>query len=88
MGDTKEYKTEQITLDEVCEKSNRKSYLLEDFGLLELEMIWIPSKVNYYSRLMGEFEEKKKEDDDSIVLIDSMIRSLEGILYFIKNRAI
>ncbi len=73
-----EFKSENLSLRELCERTNKKSYLLEEFGLLEFEMIWIPSKVNFYQKVLNEFEAKKAEEDEGIMILDSMIKSLEG----------
>jgi len=74
-----EFKSEVIDLCDICERSSKKSYLLEEFGLFEFELIWIPSKVNYYNRLLNELDEKKGEYDESINILDSIIKCLEGM---------
>lgn len=78
--DSNGFKTERISLNDLCEKLNKKSYLLEEFGLFEFELIWIPSKVNYYNKLINELEERKREYDESITMLDSMMKCLEGNL--------
>ncbi len=73
-----EYKHDIITLNEIFEQAVKKSYLLDEFGLLEFDIIWIPSKVNYYNRLLFENEAKKSQDDENIYILDNMIRCMEG----------
>jgi len=72
-----EFQSDNLALNEVYEKTVKKSYMLEEIGVLDFEMIWIPSKVDYYRKLLNEMEAKKQDDDESLTILDNMIKSLE-----------
>jgi len=81
----KEYKSEEIFLNQLFERPNKKHYVLEEYGDLKFNMIWIPSKVKFYTKLLGDLEAKKTEDDESIFILDNMINRLEGFNYYLSS---
>lgn len=84
MGDTKSIKEEHNQLSDLYEISERKLFDLID-GSIEFDTIWIPSRVNYLNKLISELEEKKVDCDDGLVLLDSMMKFLEGLYNIILD---
>ena len=73
---------EEFSIDEIFETKVLKSYNINNFGIVEIEFVWINSMINWNNKLIINSEHDISIFQKNLSIIDTSISQLESKLLF------
>ena len=76
-----EVKLDTFSLSDIHENKLLKSYFIKNFGLIEIEIIWVNSLFDFNSNTIVKYENDIKMNKKSMAMLDVSLNELESKIF-------